>query len=321
MNEHSSSSAPVQALLAAPAQVALAALVLASLPAPVFPPPPLAAQETATQVVILGTGTPIADPDRFGPSLAIVVGEESYLVDAGAGVVRRAAAAARNGVPALAASNLKRVFLTHLHTDHTVGLPDLMFTPWQNGRAVPLEVYGPPGTLRMTTNIEEAWVEDIHMRLFGLEGRSAHNYHAVTREIEAGTVYDDGTVRVDAIPVDHTTWPVAFGYRFVTPDRTIVISGDTRPSPSLVEACNGCDVLVHEVYSRDFFDRHRNQIYHAAAHTSTAEVAAVAMQARPGLLVLYHQLYRSATDEDLVREVREAGYTGRVVSAADLDVY
>ena len=301
----------------------LTAALLASPPAPGFLPGATAvwAQEPATRLVILGTGTPVADPDRFGPSVAVVVGGESYLVDAGAGVVRRAAAAARNGIPALAASNLKRVFITHLHSDHTVGLPDLMFTPWQNGRAAPVEVYGPPGTLRMTTNIEEAWVEDIHMRLFGLEGRRAHDYRALTREIEAGTVYDDGTVRVDAIPVNHTSWPVAFGYRFVTPDRTIVISGDARPSPSLVEACNGCDVLVHEVYSRDFFDRHRNQIYHAAAHTSTAELAALAMEARPELLVLYHQLYRSATDEDLIREVREAGYTGRVVSAADLDVY
>lgn len=307
----------------APRQFFVAALLLALPPSTALLPGPTAAraQDPSTQLVILGTGTPIADPDRFGPSVAVVVGEESWLVDAGAGVVRRATAAARNGIPALAASNLKRVFLTHLHTDHTVGLPDLMFTPWQNGRAVPLEVYGPPGTLRMTANIEEAWVEDIHMRLFGLEGRTAHNYRAVTTEIEAGTVYDDGTVRVDAIPVAHTSWPIAFGYRFETPDRTIVISGDARPSPSLVEACNGCDVLVHEVYSRDFFDRHRNQAYHAAAHTSTAEVAALAMEARPGLLVLYHQLYRDATDEDLIREVREAGYTGRVVSAADLDVY
>lgn len=315
MNHRLRLLAPCRAFLAAP----LSALLLA--PAILPGSTAVRAQEPATRLVILGTGTPIADPDRFGPAVAVVVGEESYLVDAGAGVVRRAAAAARNGIPALAASNLKRVFITHLHTDHTVGLPDLMFTPWQNGRAEPLEVYGPPGALRMTTNIEEAWVEDIHMRLFGLEGRTAHNYRAVTREIGAGTVYDDGTVRVDAIPVAHTSWPVAFGFRFVTPDRTIVISGDTRPSPSLVEACNGCDVLVHEVYSRDFFDRHRNQIYHAAAHTSTAQVAALAMEARPGLLVLYHQLYRSATDEDLIREVREAGYTGRVVSAADLDVY
>ena len=245
MNRYLRVPATLRALLAAP--------LLASLSAAAILPGSTAvrAQEPATRLVILGTGTPIADPDRFGPSVAVVVGEESYLVDAGAGVVRRAAAAARNGIAALAPSNLKRVFITHLHSDHTVGLPDLMFTPWQNGRNMPVEVYGPPGTLRMTTNIEEAWVEDVHMRLFGLEGRTAHNYRALPREIEAGTVYDDGTVRVAAIPVQHTSWPVSFGYSFVTPDRTIVISGDARPRPSLVEACNGCDVLVHEVYSRD----------------------------------------------------------------------
>ena len=117
---------------------------------------------------------PIADPDRFGPSVAVVVGEESSLMDAGAGVMRRAAATARNGIPARPASNLKRVFITHLHTDHTVELPELMFTRWQDGRTVPVEVYGPPARLRMTMNVEEAWVEEIHMRLFGLEGRSAH---------------------------------------------------------------------------------------------------------------------------------------------------
>ena len=196
-----------------------------------------------------------------------------------------------------------------------------MFSPWSLGRQTPLEVYGPPGIQHMTETVEEAWVEDIHMRLFGLEGRTAHNYRAITTEVEGGRIYDDGTVRVDAIPVDHASWPASFGYRFQTPDRTIVISGDARPSDTLVDACNGCDVLVHEVYSRDFFDRHGNQPYHARAHTSTAEVAEIASRARPGLLILYHQLYRSATDEDLVREVREAGYTGRVVSAVDLTVY
>ena len=138
MNRHLRALAPCRAFPAAP----LPALLLPLLLAPAILPGSTAvrAQEPATRVVILGTGTPIADPDRFGPSVAVVVGEESYLVDAGAGVVRRAAAAARNGIPALAASNLKRVFITHLHTDHTVGLPDLMFTPWQNGRAAPVEV-------------------------------------------------------------------------------------------------------------------------------------------------------------------------------------
>ena len=140
-------------------------------------------------------------------------------------------------------------------------------------------------------------------------------------EVEGGEIYRDERVVVDAIPVDHLTWPWAFGYRFRSRDRTIVISGDARPSPSLVEACNGCDVLVHEVYSQRFFAPHSNQPYHRAAHTSAAEVAEIATKARPKLLVLYHQLLRDATDEELENEVRAAGYTGQVVSARDLDVF
>ena len=89
------------------------------------------------------------------------------------------------------------------------------------------------------------------------------------------------------------------------------------------DACGGCDVLVHEVYSAEAFKRREPewQRYHAASHTSTVELAALAARARPKLLVLYHQLYWGATDEDLVRESREAGYDGPVVSAADLDVF
>ncbi|MDX1383333.1 MAG: MBL fold metallo-hydrolase [Thermoanaerobaculia bacterium] len=275
----------------------------------------------STRLVILGTGTPIADPSRSGPGVAIVVGSRSYLVDAGPGIVRRAASAFELGFDALHASSLTRVFITHLHSDHTLGLPDLMFTPWQNGREAPLEVWGPPGIRRMTDKIAEAWVEDVYMRLFGLESVTRRDYRAVPHEVEGGRIYDDGVVVVDAIPVEHLTWPHAFGYRFRTPDRTIVVSGDARPSPSLAEACDGCDILVHEVYSEQFFGDHPNQAYHRAAHTSAAELAELATRARPGLLVLYHQLLGGATDDELEAEMRAAGYRGAVVSARDLDVF
>jgi ribonuclease BN (tRNA processing enzyme) len=277
-------------------------------------------QAPTARLVVLGTGTPYADPDRSGPALAVVFGREAYLVDAGPGVVRRAAAA-ENDFPALYPTNLKRVFLTHLHSDHTLGLPDLMFSPWTLGRQVPLEVYGPPGTRQMATHIEQAWAEDIRVRLGGLEAERHRNYRAVVQEVKAGRIYDDGRVRVEAIPVAHASWTAAFGYRFVTPGRTIVISGDARPSESLVRACNKCDILVHEVYSSAFFRDQPNQAYHAAAHTSTTELAEIARKAQPGLLVLYHQLFGRATDEDLKREIREAGYSGRVESARDLDVF
>ena len=126
-----------------------------------------------------------------------------------------------------------------------------------------------------------------------------------------------------AVPVLHGSWPHALGYKFEADEWTVVVSGDARPSPSLVDACDGCDVLVHEVYSaRQFEGRPPDwQAYHASAHTSTAEVAEIARQSRPGLLVLYHQLFWGASDEDLLAEVRAAGYDGPVVSAADLDVY
>ncbi len=298
--------------------------------APPSSPPPARAPEAAhpaaggrTELVLLGTGTHNADPDKWGPAVAVVVDDEAYLVDAGVGIVRRAEAAAEKGIEALSPPALHRVFVTHLHSDHTLGLPDLMLSPWVLGRKVPLEVYGPPGIEAMTRHIEEAWRQDIDMRLFGLEPQSTRSYRAVPHVIEAGRIYQDDKVAVDAIPVHHGSWPEAFGFRFKTPDRTIVVSGDTRPAESLVAACDGCDVLLHEVYSAAAL-AHRSeawQTYHRAFHTSTVELAHLAMKAKPKLLVLYHQLYWGATDDDLVREIREAGYDGPVVSGQDLDVF
>ena len=282
------------------------------------------APEGGTRLVILGTGSPNSDPERWGPAVAVIVDGEAYLVDAGPGVVRRAAAAARDhGLP-LTALDLKRVFITHLHSDHTLGLPDLILSPWVLERPEPLELYGPPGLERMTHHLLEAWREDIDMRLFGLEPQAnVDGYRAVTHETRGGLVYEDERVRVEAIPVGHGSWPHSFGYRFETADRTIVISGDARPSPSLIEACDGCDILVHEVYSGARYpDRPPEwQTYHASSHTSTDELAELAAQARPGLLVMYHQLFWGDADEDLVNQIRAAGYTGRVVSGKDLDVY
>ncbi len=122
-----------------------------------------------TQIVLLGTGTPNPDPMRFGSSIAIVVGDTPYLIDFGPGVVRRASAACEKGISALTMPNLKMAFLTHLHSDHTAGFPDLILTPWVLGRNEPLQVYGPAGTRDMTDNILAAYQQDIHERLHGLE--------------------------------------------------------------------------------------------------------------------------------------------------------
>jgi ribonuclease BN (tRNA processing enzyme) len=276
-----------------------------------------------TQVVLLGTGTPNDDPNRWGPAVAVIVDDQVYLVDAGVGVVRRAAAARAAGIAALQVTALSRVFLTHLHSDHTLGLPDLMFSPWVLERTTPLDVYGPKGTADMTAHLEAAWQDDIGVRLFGLEPQHTRNYRAIVHEIRPGVVFRDSNVTVRAIPVSHGSWPEAYAYQFQTPDRRIVISGDTIPLDAIVGACDGCDLLLHEVYSAEKFKTRplEWQTYHKAFHTSTVELAALAAKARPGTLVMYHQLFWGATDEDLVREIRAAGYGGRVVSGKDLDVY
>ena len=127
----------------------------------------LSAQSVPTQkmqIVLLGTGTPAPDPERSGPSTAIVVNGTPYLVDFGAGVVRQAAAARKRGVRGLEAVNLRIGFLTHLHSDHTLGFPDLILTPWVVGRKEPLEVYGPPGTRAMAEHILKAYGADIDIR-------------------------------------------------------------------------------------------------------------------------------------------------------------
>ena len=278
--------------------------------------------QAATQVVLLGTGTPNADPDRSGPSVAIVVNNTPYLVDFGPGVVRRAEAAFRKGVKGLAVKNLRRAFVTHLHSDHTVGYPDLILTPWVLERKEPLEVFGPTGIKRMTDHILKAYSADIDIRLHGGEPSNKTGYRVIARDIKPGIVYRDANVTVKAFAVDHGSWREAYGFRFETPDRTIVVSGDCRPSKAIIENCNGCDVLIHEVYSDSGFAKRPPewQSYHSRYHASARELAEVASKAKPGLVVLYHQLFWGTTEEDLLKEVR-AGYAGKVVSGRDLDIY
>jgi ribonuclease BN (tRNA processing enzyme) len=275
----------------------------------------------ASKVVLLGTGTPIPDPERSGPSVAVVVGEEPYLVDFGPGVVRRVAAAHAHGVAELEQANLCRAFLTHLHSDHSAGLADLILTPWVEGRVEPLELYGPPGTQAMTEHVLAAYREDIDERLAGLEPANDTGYHVNAHEIEPGVVYRDGNVLVESLSVRHGSWP-AFGFKFVAPDRTIVISGDTAPTESIVQAAQGCDVLIHEVYSVAGLRKQtqERQRYHCSVHTSSLELADIASRARPGLLVLYHQLLWGTSEQELMREVK-TGYDGAVVSSRDLDKY
>lgn len=274
-----------------------------------------------TKLVMLGTGTPFADPNRSGPSLAIVVNDQSYIVDCGPGVVRRASSMS-NTFPALAASQLKRLFITHLHTDHTVGYTDMIFTPAVLDRNEPLIVYGPKGVRSMTHHLLKAYKEDIAIRVNGLEMGNASAYKVDVHEIEPGLVYQDELVKVFAFRVDHGSWKHAFGYRFETPDKVIVISGDATYSSALIENAKNCDILVHELFSQIGLDKReeRWKRYHSTFHTSPSQVAEIANTVKPKLLVLTHLLFFGESMETLMGELKNK-YTGPIAMAADLDVY
>lgn len=288
---------------------------------------------TTTQVVMLGTGTPLPNPDRAGPSTAVVVNATAYIVDAGTGAVRRAAGARDKGIQALEPKNLKIAFLTHLHSDHTLGLPDLILTPWTMGRTEPLELYGPPGTRAMAQHILEAYDVDIKTRTEGLEHSNPSGYHVNVHEILPGIAYKDANVTVTAFNAHHGSVQ-AYGYRFDTPDRTIVIAGDGSAKNEAPENCHGCDLLIAEAYTQASFAMVSAQWkqYRQAFHPSSKELADVANRAKPGTLILYHtgnagcdqlgtkECRDAGSEQQLLKEIRER-YKGSVVAAHDLDVY
>jgi len=273
----------------------------------------------STVVVLLGTGNPRPEADASGPATAVVVGARVFLVDAGPGVERRLAAAHLpiDGVTAL--------FITHLHSDHTLGLPDLIFTSWVMGRKQPLAAYGPHGLQNMTDHLVAAWAQDIEVRTKGLEKRTPGGYRVDVHEIRPGVVYDSGGVRVTAFVVEHGTWREAYGYRIDAPGRSVVISGDTKPSENLVRAAAGADVLVHEVYPEPRTAPNPTEsatwpTYMRDFHTSDVEVGQLAARLQPKLLILTHIIRRGATDEELLANVRKS-FGGRAVVGHDLDRY
>jgi ribonuclease BN (tRNA processing enzyme) len=279
------------------------------------------------EIVFLGTGTPAPNADRQGPSLAIVANGKAYLVDAGSGVVRQANSAFQRGIPALRPTELDIAFLTHLHSDHTLGLPDLIFTPWIGERTKPLRLYGPEGTKEMASHILEAFKEDIQVRTTGLEGGNTTGYKVDAHDIQPGIIYQDGNVSVKGFLVKHGSWKEALGYRFDAAGKSIVLSGDTSPAESVVEACTGCDALIHEVYSGKGQNPNKPSVsveewmkYENEFHTSASKLGEIAAKAKAKTLILTHwTLLGNAKEEDMVREIRQK-YSGPIIVARDLDV-
>jgi Metal-dependent hydrolases of the beta-lactamase superfamily III len=290
--------------------------------------------DNQTKLVFLGTGTPNPVPERSGPGVAVIVGERAYLIDSGVGIVRRAAEAKRLGIDALEAKKLSRCFLTHLHSDHTIGLTDLIFTPWVLERKAPLTLIGPAGTKNMAEHILAAYEEDILARRDGLEQANTTGYQVSCKEIsEDGLVYEDELVKVSAFAVNHPPFK-AYGYKFTTPDKTIVISGDTTPCDNLLAHAKGCDVLVHEVYSSTGIKRRTPKWhkYHTSVHTSSIDLGKIANKVGAKQLILYHQLFMIDENEastlenlclreaEMIAQIKE-NFSGEVFSACDLDIF
>ena len=282
----------------------------------------LNAQSTDTKLVLLGTGSPFADPTKSGPSLAIVVNNTSYIVDCGPGVVRRAAEASKLGFPSLEASQLKTLFITHLHSDHTIGLADIILTPAVLDRNAPISIYGPIGSKKMTDDLMSAYKEDIAIRINGLEKGDAIAYQVYTNEIKEGQIYKDSNLTVTAFNVKHGQWDNAFGFVFQTKDKKIVVSGDCTYSENLIKYAKDCDILVHEVYSDAGLKKRtqRWQDYHSTFHTSTFQLADIANKVKPKLLILNHQLTFGTSLQSLMDELKSK-YAGPVINGADLDVF
>ena len=287
----------------------------------VFPGGPRFPISDSAVVITLGTGTPVPNPDRSGPATAVVIGRRVLLFDAGPGVMRRIAAA---GLPI---DGVTAAFITHLHSDHTLGLPDLMLTSWVMGRSTPMRLHGPPGLRRMTDLLLSAWAEDTVVRVQGLERGRPGGYRLDVREITEGIVFDSAGVKVTAIKVPHGEWPHAFAYRVDAAGRSIVISGDTRASEALERASSGVDVLIHEVYPEtriapenrpggEFWPRYLREV-----HTSDVELGRIAAKAQPRVLLLTHVLFMGATEDEVLAGIRRGGFTGRVVFAKDLGRY
>lgn len=275
-----------------------------------------------TKLVILGTGTPTLVPNRYQSSTALIVDDQPYLIDCGSGSLQRQSDARAMGLTAFDFPKLTRLFVTHLHPDHTLGIPAFIISNWVKGRTETLKIYGPKGISKIAYGALDMFAEGIaeHRR------SGANPLGDIPLEVtehEAGIIYTDERVSVEAFRVHHGSLET-YGLKFVTPDKVVVFSSDTSPVPIMVDKARGCDVLVHSAYCEAGLVGKPPSWphYFSTMHTSGRALGMLAKEAQPKRVVLTHQImFGNAEPEDLLREIREGGFTGEVVYANDMDVF
>jgi len=269
---------------------------------------------SALSIILLGTGNPRPNPEHAGAATAVVAGDKWFLVDAGRGATMRIAATP------LKYEDMRAVFITHLHSDHTAGLPDVFITSWQFGRKTrPLPLYGPSGTQQLSDAMLQFFAYDIHIRRDLVEHHPAAGATIDTHIVNEGVVYDDGDVRVTAFKEEHPPVEPAFGYRFDSGGRSIVITGDTRPNANLIRVAKGADLLVTEAYVPGFFERvdtpevaKRLDAY----HTSADQAGAVAKAAGVKTLVFTHLM--PPDDPSAFAKHASKTFHGKIIVGSDL---
>lgn len=265
-----------------------------------------ASDASGIKVTLLGTGTPYPEPKRFGSAILVEAGGEKLLFDCGRGAVLRLSQA---DVPL---RDIDALFLTHLHSDHVVGIPDLWLSGWFLGRDRPLRVWGPPGTREMTQHLFRAYTFDVRIRERPPDSLPSKGAEFVTTEVEQGPVYIRGHLRVSAFLVEHGHVKPAFGYRVDYLGHSLVISGDTKFSQNLVDFSRGVDCLIHAAWAPSS----KNTTPELQRSIASAEDAGRVFAAtKPKLGVIYH--YK---DKEGLADAVRMHYPGRFVVAQDLTV-
>ena len=295
----------------------LVALSLSAADAPKTPPP--------LRVTLLGTGNPRPVPERYGPSIlveAATTPPTRIIVDAGRGATERLFSLGGREL----LSGVDLVLLTHLHSDHVVGLPDLWLTGWLFGRSKPFAVKGPEGTAALMGHLEKAYEFDVKTRRDVDERIPGAGVAVDAHDVAVDVSFDVSGVKVTPFLVDHGPVKPAYGYRIDYAGKSIVFSGDTRYSENLIAHARGCDVLVHEVMAPDV-ERRVNAMRDPVVvqriidhHTTPEDAGRVFAAVKPRLAVYSHIGPSATTARDLEGPTRKT-YAGPLLVGEDLTVF
>jgi ribonuclease Z len=267
----------------------------------------------AIKVTLLGTGTPQPIMDRFGPSILVEAGGETLIFDVGRGCLQRLRQLN------ISYDKLNALFLTHLHSDHIVGLPDLWLTGWLiTKRAMPLKIFGPAGTSKMIDYLRKAYDYDINIRIEDDKAPPAGSKLLAT-DIQQGVIYESKGVKVTAFKVDHGIVKPAFGYRIDYNGHSVVLSGDTKYSENLIRFAKGADLLVHEVMiAPDRLPKSDPKYNITQHHTWPEQAAKIFTEVKPKLAAYSHivKLY-GHTEDEIMKRTKE-NYSGPIIMGEDL---